>query len=344
MSDSKGTPWHQSSFNVKDVLELSRNWLGKLWRKRLTILVLTCIGAGLGLNGVWLRPSKYQAELMLAVEEGESSGWQNLLAQFGLDVGGLNPGGIFEGESLVKLFKTRYMVERTLLEPMVVQGDSVLMVNYLYPYTKWGKRGQHTEMKWTADRPNFTPLQDSLLLEVAQYVTKEVLDVYKPDKKLSLVYVNTIHENKYFAQAFTEAIVANTTSFFLESITAKARVNLEVLQNQRDSASVALKAAIQRNANAQDNAVNSIFQRAQVDKYASFVDLEIANALFIEITKNLTLAEIGLRKQTPLIQVVEHPAFPLKKTGLLWWEWMLAGAGFGAVFGVYRAITQSEKV
>ena len=336
--------WHQNSFELRQISVFLEWIFTRFWRKKRQIALLIAIGSMVGLSGVWLRPSKYQAELMLAVEEGESSGWQNLLAQFGLDVGGLNPGGIFEGESLVKLFKTRYMVERTLLEPMVVQGDSVLMVNYLYPYTKWGKRGSHTEMTWTADRTDFTPLQDSLLLEVAQYVTKEVLDVYKPDKKLSLVYVNTIHENKYFAQAFTEAIVANTTSFFLESITAKARVNLEVLQNQRDSAGVALKAAIQRNANAQDNAVNSIFQRAQVDKYASFVDLEIANALFIEITKNLTLAEIGLRKQTPLIQVVEHPAFPLKKTGLFWWEWMLLGAGAGAAFGMYRALTQSNKV
>jgi hypothetical protein len=344
MNDSQGSNWHQVSFNMKDLSELVKRWLGKLWKKRTSILLWALFGAVIGLNGVWLRPAKYRAELMLAVEEGESSGWQNLLAQFGLDVGGLNPGGIFEGESLVKLFETRYMVERTLLESMVVHGDSVLMVNYLYPYTKWGKRGAYTEMTWESERKEFTPLQDSLLLEVAEYVTKEVLDVYKPDKKLSLVYVNSIHENKYFAQAFTEAIVANTTSFFLESITAKARVNLEVLQNQRDSAEVALKMAIERNANAQDNAVNSIFQRAQVDKYASFVDLEIANALFIEITKNLTLAEIGLRKQTPLIQVVERPAFPLKKTGLLWWEWMSLGLGVGAAMGVYLVLTQPEKV
>jgi hypothetical protein len=73
------------------------------------------------------------------------------------------------------------------------------------------------------------------------------------------------------------------------------------------------------------------------------VDLEIANALFIEITKNLTLAEIGLRKQTPLIQVVERPSFPLPKTGMLWWEWMLFGAAAGGAFGVYRALVQSEK-
>lgn len=336
--------WHQNTLQLSDLKKLVSKWLGAIWLDKKRVLVLTLFFALLGLNGLWLRPAKYRAELMLAVEEGESSGWQNLLAQFGLDVGGLNPGGIFEGESLVKLFKTRYMVERTLLQPMYVHGDSVLMVNYLYPYTKWGRRGAYTDLSFPQDRSTFTPIQDSLLFEVAQLVNAEILDVYKPDKKLSLVYVNTIHENKYFAQAFTEAIVANTTSFFLESITSKARVNLEVLRNQRDSAEVALKAAIQRNANAQDNAVNSIFQRAQVDKYASFVDLEIANALFIEITKNLTLAEIGLRKQTPLIQVVERPAFPLKKTGLFWWEWMLLGAAVGAAFGMYRALTQSEKV
>lgn len=336
--------WHQNTLQLSDLKKLVSKWLGAIWLDKKRVLVLTLFFALLGLNGLWLRPAKYRAELMLAVEEGESSGWQNLLAQFGLDVGGLNPGGIFEGESLVKLFKTRYMVERTLLQPMYVHGDSVLMVNYLYPYTKWGRRGAYTDLSFSQDRSTFTPIQDSLLFEVAQLVNAEILDVYKPDKKLSLVYVNTIHENKYFAQAFTEAIVANTTSFFLESITSKARVNLEVLRNQRDSAEVALKAAIQRNANAQDNAVNSIFQRAQVDKYASFVDLEIANALFIEITKNLTLAEIGLRKQTPLIQVVERPAFPLKKTGLFWWEWMLLGAAVGAAFGMYRALTQSEKV
>lgn len=335
--------WHQNTLQLSDLQKLGSKWLGAIWLDKKRVLVLTLFFALLGLNGLWLRPAKYRAELMLAVEEGESSGWQNLLAQFGLDVGGLNPGGIFEGESLVKLFKTRYMVERTLLQPMYVHGDSVLMVNYLYPYTKWGKRGAYTDMSFSQDRSTFTPIQDSLLLEVAQLVNAEILDVYKPDKKLSLVYVTTVHENKYFAQAFTEALVQNTTSYFLESITAKARVNLEVLQNQRDSAESALKQAISMNALAQDNAINSVFQRAQVDKYATFVDLEIANALFIEITKNLTLAEIGLRKQTPLIQVVEKPNFPLERTGLFWWEWMAFGAFGGLVLGVYMAIQKAVK-
>ena len=335
--------WLNGDIGPKEAKDLVGKMAAKIWGYKLKIFLFALLGGGLLVNGVWLRPSKYSAELMLAVEEGESSGWQNLLAQFGLDVGGLNPGGIFEGESLVKLFKTSYMVERTLLQPMATDGDSVLLVNFLYPYTDWAKEEGLTDLRFPADRSTYTPLQDSMLYEIHHMVNKEILDVYKPDKKLSLIFVNTVHENKHFARDFTEAIVANTMEFFLESITSKARVNLQVLQNQRDSAAAHLKSAIVRNAEAQDNTVNSIFQINQVDKYASYVDLEIANALFIEITKNLTLAEIGLRKQTPLIQVVERPSFPLPKTGLKWWEWMLLGAGSGAVFGVYRALVQTTE-
>jgi len=335
--------WLNGDMGPKEAKELVQHLLAKIWRKKLAVLGLAALGAGVAVNGVWLFPAKYNAQLMLAVEEGETSGWQNLLAQFGLDVGGLNPGGIFEGESLVQLFQTRYMVERTLLQKAEFNGDSVLLINFLYPYTEWGRDPEFADVTFSEDRSTFTPLQDSLLNEVHEFVNKEILDVYKPDKKLSLIYVNSVHENKYFAQAFTEAVVKNTTEYFLESITSKARVNLEVLQAQKDSAELALKHAIIRNASAQDQSINSIFQRSQVDKYASYVDLEIANALFIEITKNLTLAEIGLRKQTPLIQVVERPIFPLKRTGMLWWEWMLVGAAMGAAFGVYRALVQSEK-
>ena len=335
--------WLNGDLGPKEAKELVQQLLAKIWRKKLAVLGLAALGAGVAVNGVWLFPAKYNAQLMLAVEEGETSGWQNLLAQFGLDVGGLNPGGIFEGESLVQLFQTRYMVERTLLQKAEFNGDSVLLINFLYPYTEWGRDPEFADVTFSEDRSTFTPLQDSLLNEVHEFVNKEILDVYKPDKKLSLIYVSSMHENKYFAQAFTEAVVKNTTEYFLESITSKARVNLEVLQAQKDSAELALKHAIIRNASAQDQSINSIFQRSQVDKYASYVDLEIANALFIEITKNLTLAEIGLRKQTPLIQVVERPIFPLKRTGMLWWEWMLVGAAMGAAFGVYRALVQSEK-
>lgn len=309
--------------------------LGRDW-KRITILAL--VGGLVGLGGLILKPAKYKATMMIAVEEGETSGWQNLLAQFGLDVGGLNPGGIFEGESLVQLFSTRYMVERSLMDKAYLNGDSILLVNYLYPYTEWGEDSEFANVVFPDHRADFTPLHDSLLLEIKGHVTSGILDVYKPDKKLSLINVNVIHQDKYFAKAFTEAIVANTLDYFLESITEKARGNLEVLRAQRDSAKAEMTKALVANASAYDNVVNPLFQSGQIDQYESFVNLQVANALYVEISKNLTLAEIGLRKQTPLIQVVERPNFPLQRSGYEWWQWLLFGSVVGTAFGVYQAL------
>jgi hypothetical protein len=328
----------QRGITVDDLRELAQWLLGRValhWKR---IALFALLGSGVGLVGLVVKPAQFKATMMIAVEEGESSGWQNLLAQFGLDVGGLNPGGIFEGESLVKLFSTRYMVERTLMDKAYLGGDSVSLVNYLYPYTKWGKDSKYADVKFPDSREAFTPEHDSLMLEIKNYVAGEVLDVYKPDKKLSLINVSVVHEDKHFAKAFTEAIVANTLQFFLESITEKARGNLNVLRAQRDSAKAEMTRALVANANAYDNVVNPLFQSGQIDQYESFVNLQVANALYVEISKNLTLAEIGLRKQTPLIQVVERPNFPLDRSGYDWWQWMLLGAFAGGAFGLYQAL------
>jgi hypothetical protein len=98
--------------------DLLRNY-ADLWqiakknRRTLGILLLSFTLLGL-LIGI-LNPKKYEAEVVIAIEDDDSSGWQNLLQQFGIDVGGNNPGGIFKGESLVQLFMTRTQMERTLL-------------------------------------------------------------------------------------------------------------------------------------------------------------------------------------------------------------------------------------
>jgi hypothetical protein len=328
----------QRGITLEDVQELQRWLISRVVQHWKRITVFTLLGAGLGLGGLVLKPAQFKASMIIAVEEGETSGWQNLLAQFGLDVGGLNPGGIFEGESLVQLFSTRYMVERTLLDKVYLNGDSVQLVNYLYPFTKWGKDSETQAVVFPASRTDFTPEHDSLLLEIKNYVAGEVLDVYKPDKKLSLISVSVTHEDKHFSKAFTEAIVANTLEYFLESITEKARGNLNVLRAQRDSAKAEMTKALIANASAYDNVVNPIFQSGQVDQYESFVNLQVANALYVEISKNLTLAEIGLRKQTPLIQVVERPNFPLQRSGYEWWQWMLLGGLAGGAFGIYQAL------
>ena len=47
--------------------------------------------------------------------------------------------------------------------------------------------------------------------------------------------------------------------------------------------------------------------------------MQANTAILIELVKQTELAKVTLRKETPLIQIIDHPIFPLKreKTGKL---------------------------
>lgn len=296
------------------------------------------IGGALGFAASFVLPQKHKAELMLAVDDDDNSGWESLLAQFGLDIGGLNPGGIFQGESLVQLLGTKYLVERTLLTEVEIQGKTEILANRLLPNTKWGRKRATRDVVFTTDRENFTALQDSTLMLLSRHMRRKVVSASKPDKKQSLIWVKATHQDKHFAKAFVETLVDNTAHYYVESITKKARANLAILNKEADSVETLLYDHMVASADAGDVNVNPIRQRLRVDQNRALVDLNVTVALYGEIVKNQKLAEIGLRKQTPLIQIIEEPHFPLERTGLLWWQWILAGASLGATIVLWRIL------
>ena len=302
------------------------------------LLLYMLIGGLIGFAASFALPQKHKAELMLAVDDDDNSGWESLLAQFGLDIGGLNPGGIFQGESLVQLLGTKYLVERTLLTEVEIQNEKELLANRLLPNTKWGRKKATRDVVFTADRENFTPLQDSVMMLLSRHMRSKVVSAAKPDKKQSLIWVRATHQDKHFAKAFIETLVDNTANYYVESITKKARANLAILNKEADSVEAVLYHNMVTSAEAGDVNINPIRQRLRVDQNRALVDLNVTVALYGEIVKNQKLAEIGLRKQTPLIQIIESPRFPLERTGLMWWQWIIAGASLGGITILWRIL------
>ena len=323
----------------------------KLWRQKVgsalrahagSIVLAAGLGAFVGALLFVVIPRKHTAELMLAIEDEKSTGFENILAQFGIDVAGSQAGGIFQGESLIQLFKTRYLLERTLLTEVTIQGKSEILANRLFPSTRWAHKRKTSGVTFTADRETFTPLQDSVLLLLRDHVEAKILSAEKPDKKQSIIRVRAVHADKHFAKAFVETLVANTSEFYVESLTAKARGNLDVLKREADSVEALLSTHMVRSAVAGDVNVNPLRQTLRVTQNRALVDLQVTVSLYGEIVKNLKLAEISLRKQTPLIQVIDPPRFPLKKTGYELWEWMLLGGILGGAFWGYKSLSSQE--
>ncbi len=322
--------------SVADILaQLNKLWvlIKKHWRSVVIYpVILGLLGLGVGLL---MHDVKKKAEFIIAAEEKGESGMDGLLAQFGLDIGGSNPGGVFEGESLVRLFQIRSLIERSLLTEVNYHGKAVLLAELVWRDMKSAKAPLFKTVKFKKLRMEQSLLTDSALYLAYKYVSKEILVVDRPDKKQSFVTVSCSHRDGEVAILLSETMIATVTDYYIETLTKKARYNLNVLQLEADSVQKVLNKNLQNNAVISDMNLNPLMQKARVTQNRSMIDLQISISLYGEIIKNLKLAEISLRKQTPLIQVIERPNYPLENVGFKWWQFLLMGIGAGAALGGY---------
>src|SRR5690606_29042677 len=106
--------------------------------------------------------------------------------------------------------------------------------------------------------------------------------------------------------------------FYLETRTKKALANVQILEHQTDSVRNELNAAIRGSASAIDANPNPnpARQILRVPSKKREVDVLTNQAILSELVKNLELSRVNLRKEAPLIQIVDAPVYPLKKDRL----------------------------
>lgn len=335
-SDAVGKTLHQDA-SLGDLGQLLVLLLAAARKRLLLVISLMLIGGIFGWLATFvLPPVKQKAAYMIAAdEEGASPGWESLLAQFGLDVGGSNPAGVFQGESLVALFQTRSMIEGALLNKVPLKGDSVILAEAVFKETKHSRKPEFKDVKFATDREQQDDLADSALYLAYKYVQKSMLSVAKPEKKQTFIHVSCVHTDKELAMAMSSSMITTVTTFYIESLTKKARKNLDVLRNQADSVQMSLNENLAITAELGDENVNPWRQTARTGQNRAVIDLQISMAVFGELTKNLQLAEIGLRKQTPLIQIIESPVYPLEKVGIPAWQIIALGILLGLAVAFY---------
>ena len=193
-------------------------------------------------------------------------------------------------------------------------------------------------LKFTnADRTKFTLQQDSVLGVISIGLIKNNIAVAQQDKKLSIIKVEVKATDERFAKYFAEALVAQVSRFYVDTKTQKSAKNVAILQHQADSVRQRLNAAISGVALANDANpnLNPTMQVLRAPSQQRQVDVQANTAILTELVKNLELAKLALRRETPLIQVIDKPIFPLEvdKVGKL--KGLVLGgflAGFLMVF------------
>ncbi|WP_310594303.1 Wzz/FepE/Etk N-terminal domain-containing protein [Flavobacterium sp.] len=313
---------------LKELLEKAKEWYSYLLSQWKIIVLAGVIGAALGLTYSIFKKPVYTATLSFALEDEKSGGSGlggalGLASSLGFDLGG-SGGGAFSSANLTELFKSRTMVEETLMQPVMAVTDTISLAE-LYIQTKdWREEWQEKPKLKTIQFPPltkrkyFTREHDSIMGVIYEDLSKTSLTVAQKDKKIAIISIDVKSENEAFAKTFSETLAKNVSDFYVNTKSKKARMNMAILQHQTDSIRAELNGAITGVAVANDNTfmLNPALNVNRTPSAKRQVDVQANTAILTELVKQTELAKVTLRKETPLIQVIDRPILPLPKERL----------------------------
>jgi hypothetical protein len=309
--------------SLKEFILKLKEWWAYLLSQWKLIIGLAFIGALLGLAYASFSKPIYKAEFSFVLENEESSGGlggaSGLASQLGLGLGSGGNSGVFAGDNLLELMKSRSMVLKALLSPVRVKNKDLSLADYYISLKDmnlgWGGNDHLKAPSFpiNADISKFNREQDSILKEIHQDIIKNKLTVSKSDKNISILKVEVKSVDEIFSKAFSEAIVSVVSNFYVDTKTRKSKTNVAILQHQVDSIRNQLNMAISGVAQSNDAIpnLNVARQVLRSNGQQRQVDVQANSTILFELVKNLELSKMSLRKETPLIQVIEYPSLPL---------------------------------
>ena len=335
----------ENQFTLREVVQNLREWLHFFLGKWKILVLAGILGLGLGaLVSIFKKPV-FHAETSFVLEEGDAgsiSQMSGLASLVGVNLSSLGgTSGLFQGDNIMELYRSDRMLGETLLSPF---DQEKLLIDRFVEFEeldeKWASKVDFSQLDFSIPRENFSVTQDSVIFEVSKLIRERQLSVAKPDRKLSIIMVSISSKDEPYAKVFNETLVNKVNTFYFETKTKKTGENLAILQSQADSVRAILDESIGAYASAQDRVPNAnpLLTSATVESRKRQIDVQATGAVYQEIVKNLEIAKVNHRNNSPLIQIIDSPRFPLKRTEIRLVKGMVLGAvltGILVMFGLY---------
>lgn len=333
----------QEQTSLREIIDTLNAMFRYIFRKWKVIFIVGIIGAVLGLTYSIYKKPTYTATLTFVLEDGEGMGgalgqYAGLASMVGIDLGGASGGGIFKGDNIIELYKSRSIIAKSLLGSF---DDKDLLIDRYITFNNlranWTMNPKLKNINFHVPADQFTVQHDSILTDAVKTINKKMLEVTKPDKKLNIIKVEVEAKDEGFAKKFTETLVKEVNGFYTDTKTKKSTENLRILQKQTDSVKSELRKAISGVASSNDAIPNAnpARQILKVPGQNKQIDVKANTAILEELVKNLEISKVSSRNNRPLIQIIDAPVLPLAKNAMGKVLGVIIGgllAGFLAVF------------
>ena len=293
---------------------------GSALRQRIRLFYLLA-GVSLLLTATYyfIQKPSYEAKVSFILEEKSSSlssGLSGIASSFGIDISSLSGGGaLFSGDNILDILQSRRILTEVLLSR--VDSSKGLMGATLADLYL----AQETiNLPSTYDTLAFvnvfpgqehTPLQDSIMGLMIDRLTQKQIVAERQNKKGSVIAFSVTTPNQQFSKFFAERVVAQTQQLYINVKTGYMALNVAKLEAKADSILRRANDKSFQSANLQVLNANEAFRQATVPAELSQRDRVLNNTLYAEVVKNLEMARLTLASQTPVMQLLDTPVYPL---------------------------------
>ncbi len=280
--------------------------------------IFLIVGVLAGLAGIWYASTQkpvYKSRLTFALDEGGDGGMSgafSLAAQLGLSIG--DNKSIFSGDNILQILTSRRMVERVLLSVDTFNNKPYTLIGYyLEKKEKNDDKSKEVAFPPGQERSSFSYLQDSVLYNVYFGFVATNITAGRPDKKLSIYEVNVTTPYEKLTKVFTDRLVNETNSFYIELSSKKSKQTLQVLEDRLAAMKGGLNSSISNRASSLDANLNPTFAASQVPVLKQQVNMQVYSEAYAEMLKTLEMARYQYLNKLPLMQIIDSADYPMKK-------------------------------
>lgn len=284
-----------------------------------TFFVLAGVAVVLALGYYFYQKPAYEARVSFILEEKSSSlssGLSGIASSFGIDIASMSGGGtLFSGDNILDILQSRRILTEVLLSRVdSAKGANSATLADLYLSTGEIKLPAGLEyfsfavLEPSKPRP---AIYDSVLGLMADRLIKKQIIAERQNKKGSIIAFTVTTPNQQFSKLFAERVVAQTQQLYVTIKTGYMAANVAKLEAKADSILKRANDKSFQSANLQVLNANEAFRQATVPAELSQRDRLLNNTLYAEVVKNLEAARLSLASQTPVMQLLDAPVYPL---------------------------------
>jgi uncharacterized protein involved in exopolysaccharide biosynthesis len=310
--------------SLKELILKIQEWIAYLKTQWKLIIGIAALGGMIGFVYASFQKPTYIATTTFVLEENNAGGGiggaMGLASSLGFDLGGGSPSGsLFSSSNLMELMKSRLVIEKTLLKSVQISGNLMSLADFYISLNEPSNEFILSKMHFplNSERTKFTIKQESILREIYDKLKLTIL-IEQKDRKATILSLSIKSNHELFSKLFCEELLKETSNLYIETKSKKSRLNVEILQHQADSIRAELNSAITGVATASDNVynLNPAFNVKKTPSTRRQVDVQANTAILTQLVAQLEMGKVSLRKETPLVQIIDQPVLPLEKQNL----------------------------